>query len=229
MPKYSTGLFNEFVPHLTELTECNALPMDEYKCMTHGLIHQFVITSLFSARYPDPMHQYAIVFLRKTEAAFQEYFYSQSSLSEYVQTQILYNDKPNEQISQYFEILHRFEVLISQIYQAYMVLEKFLLLEKDERFWQRGDGSILEKINTLYNYTKHAEDKIKQKPEVSGYHIWLTNFGVSCEKGSVSYSEIPEALVDLADNAKYYGNPQKVIIEMQTGVYDEDLQKQNDV
>jgi hypothetical protein len=226
MPKYSTGLLNEFAPHLTELTECNAPSMDEYKSMTHGLIHQFVLLSSFSARYPDPLHQYALVFLRKTEAAFQEYFYSQSSLNKYVQTQILYNDNPNEQISQYFEILHRFEVLISQIYQAYMVLEKFLVLEKEERFWQKGDGSILEKINTLYNYTKHAEDKIKQKSEVVGYHIWLTNSGISCEKGSVSYAEITEALIDLADNAKYYGNPPKVIIEMRDGIYDEQLQKQ---
>jgi hypothetical protein len=135
--------------------------------------------------------------------------------------QILYNDNPNEQISQYFEILHRFEVLISQIYQAYMVLEKLLVLGKEERLWQKGDGSILEKINILYNYTKHAEDKIKQKPEVAGYHIWLTNSGVSCKKGSVSYAEISEVLIDLADNAKYYGNPPKVIIEMQDGIYNE--------
>jgi hypothetical protein len=229
MPKYSTGLFNEFAPHLTELTECNAPQMEEFKCMTHGLIHQFVLTSVFSARYPDPMHQYAIVFLRKTESAFQEYFYSQNSLNKYVQTQILFNDNPNEQISQYFEILHRFEVLISQIYQAYMVLDKFLSLESSERFWQNGDGSTLEKINTLYNYIKHAEGKIKQKPENAGYHIWLTNSGVSCENGSVSYTEISEALIDLADNAKYYGNPQKVIIEMRDGIYDERLKNQNNV
>ena len=151
MVKYSTGLFNEFAPHLTELTECNAPSMDDYKSMTHGLINQFVLLSSFSAKYPDPMHKYALVFFRKTEAAFQEYFYSLSSLKKYVKTHILYNDNPNEQISQYFEILHRFEVLISQIYQAYMVLEKFLALKKDERFWQKGDGSILEKINILYN------------------------------------------------------------------------------
>lgn len=229
MPKYSTGLLNEFAPHLTELTECNAPSMEEYRSMTHGLIHQFVLLSSFSARYPDPLHQYALVFLRKTEAAFQEYFNSKNSLSKYVQTQILYNDNPNEKISQYFEILHHFEVLISQIYQAYMVLEKFLCLEKEERFWRKGDNSILEKINVLYNHAKHAEDKIKNKIEVFGYHIWITNSGISCEEGSISYVEISNALIDLSDNAKYYGNPPGVMIEMQEGIYDERLQKQKNV
>lgn len=203
--------------------------MDEFKNITRGLIHTFVLISSFSVRYPDPLHQYALVFLRKTESAFQEYFSAQESLKTYVQTQILHNDNPNEQISQYFAMLHRFEVLIAQIYQAYMVLDKFLVLGKEERFWKRGDGSILEKINTIYNYTKHVENKIKTKPNLAGYHIWLTNIGVSCEEESVSYTEISEALKDLADNAKYYNNPEKVINEMKEGIYDERLKKQNNV
>lgn len=229
MVKYSTGLLNEFAPHLTELTECNAPPMDEYKTMTHGLLHQFVMLSSFSAKYPGSMHKYALVFLRKTETAFQEYFYSLSSLENYVKTQILFNDNPNEQISQYFEILHRFEILIAQIYQAYMLLEKFLVLKKEERFWKKGDDSTLEKINTLYNYTKHSEDKIEKMQNIAGYHIWLTNSGISCEKVSVSFTEISVALIDLADNAKYYGNPRKVLEEIQNGTYDEKLKKQKSV
>jgi hypothetical protein len=229
MVKYSTGLFNEFAPHLAELTECNAPEMNEYKSMTHGLINQFVLLSSFSAKYPDPMHKYALVFLRKTEAAFQEYFYAFESLKEYVKQHILYNDNPGSQISQYFEILHRFEVLMSQIYQAYMVLEKFLSLERNERFWQKGDGSIFERINIIYNYIKHAEDKLSQNHDLAGYHIWLTNNGVSCEKGEVSYFEISKALVDLADNAKYYGNPRKVIEEIRDGIYDQRIQDEKNV
>ncbi|MDQ1269595.1 MAG: hypothetical protein QG618_904, partial [Thermodesulfobacteriota bacterium] len=76
------------------------------------------------------------------------------------------------------------------------------------------------------NYTTHSEDKIETMQDIAGYHIWLTNSGISCEKVSVSFTEISEALIDLADNAKYYGNPRKVLEEIQNGIYDEKLEKQ---
>lgn len=221
MPKYSTGLLNEFAPHIAELTKCNLPPMEEQKNISRSLINSFILNSAFFAKYPEPMHQYGISFLRKTEAAFQEYYYALELLSIYVNTHILYNDKPNEKLSQYFEILHRFEVLISQIYQAYMVFEKFLNLEKHGRFWKKGDGSSLEKISVLYNFSKHAEDKIKETPSLPGYHIWLTNSGVSCEQEAISFFEISELLQELAENASYYSNVKNVIDDIQSGAYDE--------
>jgi hypothetical protein len=84
MVKYSTGLLNQFAPHITELTEFNAPLMEEYKGMTHGLIHQFVMLSSFSAKYPDKTHKFALVFLRKTETVFQEYFFAIADLKKYV-------------------------------------------------------------------------------------------------------------------------------------------------
>jgi hypothetical protein len=228
MAKYSTGLLNQFVPHITELTECNAPSLEEYSDMSHGLISQFIILSSFSAKYPALQHKYALVFLRKTEAVFQEYFSSVKSLKYFVSQQhILYNENPNQQLSQYFEILHRIEILIALICQAFMVLENFLVLEKHERFWTKGDGTALERINILYNFTKHAEDKISQGLELPGYQLWLSNDGVSCEKGSVTFTEISKVLIDIADNAKYYGNPRKVIEDLQNGTYEQRLQKEN--
>lgn len=230
MAKYSTGLLNQFAPHITELTECNAPSLEEYSDMSHGLFSQFILLSSFSAKYPELQHKYALVFLRKTEAAFQEYFYSVKSLKYFVsQEHILYDENPNQQLSQYFEILHRIEILIALICQAFMVLDKFLVLEKHERFWTKGDGTALERINILYNFTKHAEDKISQGLELPGYQLWLSNDGVSCEKGSVTYTEISEVLIDLADNAKYYGNTRKVIEDLQNGTYEQRLQKEKNV
>ena len=195
----------------------------------HGLIHQFVMLSSFTAKYPDKLHKFALVFLRKTETAFQEYFFAIADLSNYVKQYILCNDNPADQLSDYFKILHRFEIIISQIYQSYMVLQYFLVLEKHERFWSKGDGSSLERVNILYNYAKHAEDKIAKGLELPGYQIWLTNSGISCEENSISFEEISELLIDLADNAKYYSNPPKVIKESQDGTYDQRMNKNNNV
>lgn len=229
MVKYSTGLLNQFAPHITELTEFNAPLMEEYKGMTHGLIHQFIILSSFSAKYPDKMHKFGLIFLRKTELVFEEYFVAISDLANYVKQNILYNDNPADQLSDYFRILHRFEIIISQLYQANMVLQKFLVLEKHERFWSKGDGSSLERVNILYNYIKHAEDKIDKGLELPGYQIWLTNSGISCEETTVSFEELSALLIDLADNAKFYGNPPKVIKEIHDGTYDQRMNKKNNV
>ncbi|MBI5076749.1 MAG: hypothetical protein HZB62_16510 [Nitrospirae bacterium] len=106
------------------------------------------------------------------------------------------------------------EMSISLIYQSYCVFEKIIA---NGRFWKQGDGSALEKINLLYNHIKHAEDRINESLVELGYHIWLTNSGVSCEKGAISYLEITQTLIELAENAAYYCNPRKVL---------EDIQKQ---
>jgi len=100
-----------------------------------------------------------------------------------------------------------------------MVFDKFLVLEEKERFWNKGDGSVLEKFNTLYNYIKHAEDKINKTSTDPGYLLWLTNSGVSCKKESLSFIEIAETLKDLAENATYYCNPYQVFKDIESGVY----------
>ena len=219
VPKYSTGLLIEFAPHITELTECNIPGLEELKTTSSNWVHSFIMNSFMAAKYPPPMHQYALVFLRKAESSFQEFYFARNSLSSYITTQILHNDRPSEQISQYFAMLHRFEVLISQIYQAYMVYEKFLILDDQKRLWSKGDGSVLEKINTLYNFIKHAEGKINNTSTEPGYLIWLTNSGVSCKQGDISFIEIAEALKDLAENATYYCNPYKVIKDIEAGAF----------
>lgn len=207
MPKYSTGLLNQFAPHITELTECNIPEMSEYKISSRGWLPSYILQSAFGPKYPDPFHKYTIVFLRKTEYAFKNYFTARDALASFISNPILFSDKPHEQLSLYFECLHHLEVSISLIYQAYGVFEKIIA---DGKFWKNGDGSTLEKINLLYNNIKHAEDRIDNALVKPGYHIWLTNAGVYCEQGSISYSEISETLIDLSDNAAYYSNPAKV-------------------
>lgn len=71
MPKYSTGLLNEFAPHITELTECNMPDLSEQKPLAQTWLSSFILNSAFSAKYPDPFHKYTITFLRKSEYAFK--------------------------------------------------------------------------------------------------------------------------------------------------------------
>jgi hypothetical protein len=214
MPNYSTGLLNELAPHITELTECNMPDLSEHRDASQKWLSLFILNSAFSAKYPDPFHKYTIAFLRKSEYAFKNYFVARDALFTFVRSPILTSDNPSALLAIYFECLHHIEMSISLIDQAYCV---FTELIANGKFWNKGDGSILEKINLLHNHIKHAEDRITNALTKPGYHIWLTNSSVCCEKGSISYSEITQPLLELAENASYYCNPRKVL---------EDIQKQ---
>ena len=172
MPKYSTGLLNQFAPSITELTECNLPELSEYRTGSRVWLPCYILQSAFVLKYPDPFHKYTIAFLRKTEYAFKDYFIARDALSSFISTPILFSNEPHIKIYQYFECLHHLEVSISLIYQAYCVFEKIIA---DGKFWKKGDGSTLEKINLLYNNIKHAEDRIVEALVKPGYHIWLTN------------------------------------------------------
>lgn len=205
MLSYSTGLLNSFAPHITELTECTAPDMAEFAQTSHTWIYNYILNSSFGARYDDPFHQIALVYMRRTESAFQEYYSARSSLISYI-------NGPRENVSQYFESLHHFEQLISLIYQAYMLLRKLL---NNHKIYTSGDGSELDKLDSLYNFIKHADGKLEKKhfPKNASAHIWLTNTGISCIKTTILYAELSDLLDDIANGAKRFGNPVAVLQE----------------
>lgn len=205
MLSYSTGLLNSFAPHITELTECHAPDMADFAQPSRAWIHNYILNSSFGASYDDPFRQMALVYMRRTESAFQEYYSARSSL-------IAYINGPRENVSQYFESLHHFEQLISLIYQAYMLLRKFL---HNHKIYTSGDGSELDKLDSLYNFIKHADGKLEKKhfPENASSHVWLTNTGISCIKATILYTELSDLLSDIANGAKRFGNPSAVLQE----------------
>ena len=208
MPKYSTVLLNQFAPHITELTECNIPELSDQYAKSIGWLHNYILQSTFTISYPEPYHKFAIAFFRKTESAFHEYYNGKTSLQEFIKTPILYSDDPHSLLRLYFKCLRHFELTVSLITESYLVFGRFLSdpVPKNQ-FWSKNDGSALDKINIVYNNIKHAEDRIRYALSEPGYHIWLTNNGISCEQGSISYLEISNILIELAENADYYCNP----------------------
>ncbi|MFZ1642559.1 MAG: hypothetical protein WAV07_14240 [Candidatus Contendobacter sp.] len=212
--RFSTGLLNQFAPYITELTELSVFNFPElleYRSSFQAWMPSYILQSSFGHKYPAPFHKWTIAFLRKTGYAFKHYFISRDALSLFVNTPILFSEDTPKQLSSYFESLHNLEVSISLIYQAYCVFGKIIA---DGKFWNKGDGSTLERINLIYNNIKHAEDRIDKALLEPGSHIWLTNSSICCEQGPISYKEISESLIDLADNASYYCNPGKVFEDL---------------
>jgi hypothetical protein len=205
MLSYSTGLLNNFAPHITELTECVIPDMADFLQVSRTWIHSYILNSSFGASYDETFRQMALVYMRRTESAFQEYYSARSVL-------ISYSTGKRENVSQYFESLHHFEQVISLIYQAYMLLRKFL---HNHKIYTTGDGSELDRLEKLYNSIKHADGKLEGKkfPKKYSAHVWLTNTGISCLESTILYTELSDLLSDIANGAKRFGNPAAVLQE----------------
>jgi hypothetical protein len=64
----------------------------------------------------------------------------------------------------------------------------------------QGDGSVLERLNLLYNRSKHMDSAIENGhlPAESTMAIWLTNDGVRSIDSVLTFAEIADILRDLA-------------------------------
>jgi hydroxymethylpyrimidine pyrophosphatase-like HAD family hydrolase len=95
-------------------------------------VNTFILSSVFVSQVEEKDRIYIMNFLRKVESTRDCYLQAKENLSEYLQ------DTDRKRVSSYFSAIMKFEILISHIYQAYMIGKS--LLKKDKLFIG-GDGS----------------------------------------------------------------------------------------
>lgn len=209
MIKFSSGLLDKLVPYLSNLTECSMPDMSDHDPQSVYWVQNYLLTTTFKSKYPEPYHQIAMSYMRRAEATFREYDLARQSL-------ISYLSGSREALSTYFTSLYHFEQLISQSHQAYLLMRHFLhnpTPDKEPRLFKVGDQSILDRLYKLYNYIKHCDDKLNSNkfPADGTLPIWLTNEGVCCCEAALTYQDFAEMLADIANGANRFGNPSAVI------------------
>lgn len=125
-------------------------------------------------------------FLRRTEAAFREYEAAR-------ELTLAHLAKPRHK--EYVKAIDRWEQFLSQADRAW-----FVLVRGEKILFVKDDGSIFQRLNLLYNRTKHLETAInsEQLPPDGTIPVWLTNDGLQAVGGKLTFAEIAEILVDLA-------------------------------
>ena len=125
-------------------------------------------------------------FLRRTEAAFREYEAAR-------ELTLAHLAKPR--YKEYVKAIDRWEQFLSQADRAW-----FVLVRGEKILFVKDDGSIFQRLNLLYNRTKHLETAInsEQLPPDGTIPVWLTNDGLQAVGGKLTFAEIAEILVDLA-------------------------------
>jgi hypothetical protein len=66
--------------------------------------------------------------------------------------------------------------------------------------FKKGDGTTLQRLNLLYNRSKHLPKAINsdQIGHGSTLAVWLTNDGLRCLDGHLTFEELAEILEELA-------------------------------
>ncbi|MDQ2875385.1 MAG: hypothetical protein M3Y33_11580 [Actinomycetota bacterium] len=132
-------------------------------------------------------------FLRRTMMAFREYAAARDSTVAY-----LTDPNPNA-VSGYFIAIGHWEIFLGQAYHAWLLLGRKPLAD-GHKFYAKGDGSQIERLNRLYNRSKHTETAINagQFPPDGTLPVWLENDGLYCTDGALTFGEMAEVLRELA-------------------------------
>lgn len=175
---------------LSLLTECGAHEIPTYA----NWLNAFILNSLIGFKPAATQQPHLFNFIRRAEGALTAYREARNALLEYLAT-------PSNVVSPYFKALLYFEVCIAQCYQGY----ELLATASGQKFFQKGDNSAAERMGKLYNVCKHMNQMIdggKIPPEAS-VAIWIANHGLESSRAKLSFDELIELLLQMAELAKH--------------------------
>lgn len=170
-----------------------------YEAKTSSFLCNYCLNQIFRGKWTEPLHSYAVNFLRKIEDAFREY------QSARVET-LLFSASQCQDVISYFRAISHWENVLANSSHAQNLLATFA----KSRICDKGDGTVPEKINRLYNHLKHVNSRIEQGSVLNGQMIpvWIVNDGLKSVDVILSYQEAANFLLDLASFADLLEDPQ---------------------
>jgi len=196
MPLTNYALDKFISQQLSQSTQNNALEVSSRYPQRKFWVSNFSLNSIFGGTVSKEGRTFSFFFLRRVEAAFTEYEYAYEALKAFTTT-------TPKSPSLYFKALHHLEMVISMMWQAYMLSMKI----SGQKLFEPDDGSKYERLNWVYNKSRHFEPS---ELSVDNIHvIWLTNDGVKTEKFEVSYPEIESFLIELGNMADEFSKAGK--------------------
>lgn len=161
---------------IAEVTAIGATDVSSEFQSSATWVSSFGLCVIFQNHPPEPNRQFALQFIRRVEMAFAEYSHAVECLKDLV-------GGGEGRWSPYYRTLYYFEAAIAQLYQAYDNERKKL----DKNDFTSGDSSVLDRLNKLYDASKHQLASSEQT-------VWFTNAGVSTNDSSVTFAEFEELL-----------------------------------
>lgn len=173
-----------FGPMLSEVTECGAENL-----RLADPIEQYMLRGVFQNHPPSSTKGFTLQLLLRSEMANIEYSEGRNSLCEYLVD-------PIANALHYFHAIHHFTTSVGQAWE-FFDLNRSKYKDRTEKridIYKPNDESIFEKLNILYNESKHVVvdyERIHQP-------VWITNTGIASELVELSFRELREILEQIS-------------------------------
>ncbi len=142
---------------------------------------KFVLRRIFQAHVPDERAALAFAIVRRAHAALKEWELASAAAQ---------GDLRN--IATYFSVLRHLEACLSAVWQGLEFARKSL----GQDLFTKGDGSVYERMNWVYNVSRHFDPMALQSGDL--HRVWLSNDSMHTREQALSFDELREAVRMLA-------------------------------
>jgi hypothetical protein len=136
--------------------------------------------------------------LRRAQMALVEYQNGRSALLDFL-------SGSKERVSVYFRALYHFEIVVSLLYQAYDMTIKIT----NQKVFTKNDGSPIERLNRIYNVSKHLEPSTIPAGHI--HAVWITNSGLAVSLATLTWLELAELVKDVGAAADAISSPRPAL------------------
>lgn len=141
---------------------------------------RFVLGRIFHAQVPDDKAALAFAIVRRTHAAVQEWELASAAARGNLRS-----------VGNYFSILRHIESCISSVWQGLEFGRKSI----EEILFARGDGSVYERLNWVYNVSRHFDPQ--GLPQGDLHRTWLSDEAIHTREHLVLFAELRDVIAML--------------------------------
>jgi hypothetical protein len=196
---FSAAVLDKHIaPGVSTFTSAEIPDMSGYTKESRHWVANFFLNCVCRAMFVPPMDAYAYNFLRRVQYAFAEHERARTATLAFLQG-------GSQSVASYAEALFHWECFLGQAWHAYALLANAW----DGKVFQKGDGSIEQRLNALYNQMKHVESRIEASQMIPGatVPVWLENQGLRSVDTTLRFAETADVLKDLAKYANALMDP----------------------
>lgn len=212
MVQWNPDLLNHAIaPGVTDFTEADIPDLRARLPEGPFLLSNHFLNSCLRGRFDGWIRQYALNFIYRAEMLFRAYCDARDHTLKY----LAHNEPLNPSVSTYYLSVAKWENALLHWAGCFHTISK----NSPEKIYQRGEGTLEERMGILWGRTKHHVDQMHQTPLSDNLTIpvWLSNEGLHTTKAMVTFVEFASTVENMVHLAEHIVDPrtarEKVLAE----------------
>jgi hypothetical protein len=200
MLRFTADVTDNYVaPEISKFDRAEIPDMSATQPESLDWMSSYVRSSVLRGAAPSPQREYRFSFLRRATIVYSEHGLAR-------QATLAYLESEEQSFGKYFMAIHHWEQFLTAAWHA---LEALRYAAFVGRLHVQGDGSIAQRLHSLYYQTKHTEGRITsgQMPPQALLAVWLCNSGLRSHDSELTFAETGEIVAKLGDWAHVAVDP----------------------